>query len=190
MCAHQCFDTAKTRVFRDIFALQPTWLILVDVWENQAVQKMIYIKDYADAKFGCVPVAFHLNIWCSPTILSSHWVASFGLRNRDTYNFSACVMSDADAKKFKIQCILKVCMVGMVRSSMNRSTFNEYEHRLHRQVGAPRWFSPTLTLIGYKKKLQRCEGLLAATFEPLDRFWQTWACFKALGNSRDSGPSL
>ncbi len=45
---------------------------------------VIYVKDYADAKFGCVPVA------------QPKMVASFGLRNRDIQDFWACVMSDAD----------------------------------------------------------------------------------------------
>ena len=29
-------------------------------------------------------------------ILPNQWVASFGLRNRDTYDFSACAMPDTD----------------------------------------------------------------------------------------------
>ena len=60
---------------------------------------LIYVKDYADAKFGCVPVAFHFLWHYRPRELSGrdrgveggqklqftvHWVASFGLRNQDT----------------------------------------------------------------------------------------------------------
>ncbi len=48
-----------------------------------------------DAKFGCVPVAHHLVCHYA---LPRPRVASFGLRNRDIQDFSACVMSDADVK--------------------------------------------------------------------------------------------
>ena len=56
----------------------------------------IYVKDYADVKIGCVPVACHLPCHYRPRELSGE-VASFGLRNRDIQDFLACVMSDADA---------------------------------------------------------------------------------------------
>ena len=47
-------------------------------------------------------------------------------------------------KKFKIQCILKVCVVKL---SINEYfQWPEYEHRLRWQVGAPLWFSQTLPL--------------------------------------------
>ncbi len=67
---------------------------------RQEVQR-IYVRYYADAKNGFVPVAFHLLCNYIPRelstcILPSHWVVSFGSHNRDTHDFSACVMSDAD----------------------------------------------------------------------------------------------
>ncbi len=76
-------------------------------------QTLIYVKDYADAKFGCVPVAQPKTCHCRPRELPGRGtkgpgiprdlpgkgtvVASYGLRNRDTQDFLACVMSDADA---------------------------------------------------------------------------------------------
>ena len=58
----------------------------------------IYVKDYADAKIGCVSVACHI---LSPPDFSENnrnleecMVASFGFRNRDTQDFSICVIAD------------------------------------------------------------------------------------------------
>ena len=91
----------------------------------------IYVKDYADAKFGCVPVAQPKTCHYRPRELPGRstkgpgiprdlpgmgtytlpcpMVASFGLRNRDIHDFLACIMSDADAnlKYFSKLCILK-----------------------------------------------------------------------------------
>ena len=68
----------------------------------------IYVRDYADAKIGCVPVACHL--LCNYP-LQLHWeknateirvffsvypmVASFGLRNRDSHDFSIIIMRNS-----------------------------------------------------------------------------------------------
>ncbi len=58
-----------------------------------STQIAIYVRDYTDAKIGCVPVACHLLCHCTV-------VASFGLRNRDIHDFSDCVMSDTDKEYY------------------------------------------------------------------------------------------
>ncbi len=69
------------------------------------VKATIYVKDYADAKFGCVSVAKPKTCHYRPRELpgrdtkgpgTPRVVASYGLRKRDTQDFLACVMSDAD----------------------------------------------------------------------------------------------
>ncbi len=78
---------------------------LIETFVGKGPPRLIYVKDYADAKFGCVPVAQPKTCHCGPRelpgrgtyTLSCPMVASFGLRNRDIQDFSACVMSDADA---------------------------------------------------------------------------------------------
>ncbi len=76
----------------------------------------IYVKDYADAKIECVPVAFHFLCHFRPRELPGRGtkglpcpvVASFGLRHRDAPNFLLCVYPEADvikrgARNLKIQ---------------------------------------------------------------------------------------
>ncbi len=70
---------------------------------------LIYVKDYADAKFGCVPVACHFLCHYMPRDLPGRGsytipcpvVASFWVAQRDTYDLSACVMPDTDWRNVK-----------------------------------------------------------------------------------------
>ena len=98
-------------------------LVFVDDCRNRNVetafrklplQERIYVKDYADAKFGCVPVAQPKICHYRPrelpgrgTYLQSFSytppctvVASFRLRHRDTPQFSLCVIAATDAGKW------------------------------------------------------------------------------------------
>ena len=78
------------------------------------VNFLIYVKDYADAKFGCVPVAQPKTCHYRPRELPGRGtpqslsytlpctvVASFGLRHWDTPRLSVCVYAAADEFPYK-----------------------------------------------------------------------------------------
>ena len=77
-------------------------------------QHLLMVRDYGDTKIGCVPVACHLLCkYMSSRTVPCAAVASFGLFNQITLDFSACVMSDKDVF---LACVMSDTDVLMILS--------------------------------------------------------------------------